>query len=397
MKNLIISLFALASLMLLADCQEGYQPASATITPTKTKTPSPVLTATNVQNTIEAPGRANTIEVPAFEFPTPVPPTVTRTATQPKPEATQTTPMTPPLQIAEGEAIGPWWSEDSKIIYFFKGGSYWGYELETGRTHPADVREPIPTMQKSPSGFDQKRFQAWISPSGEKVFFTTLLAPTPTLIPDLGEGDQSYIGWPADLWIWESGVTRSIGRINNCIADVKWSPNNDRILLSRVSSGGRYEFGSVPACKDTFAWYIDVDDNRLVPLEVEDKDQDVNFFEYSPNGDWLPYREGEILYLIETRQWTKVALNIPRDNYLVEWIDDQTLLVRYSLHLDVLAEGLGIYSVSKNAFAEIVSEQTAIRGYVFAHPAISPDKNWLVVEVESVLSWNGLWLIDLTP
>jgi hypothetical protein len=194
-------------------------------------------------------------------------------------------------QLTSMNAGEPWWSKDSRTLYFSTIGpdsQVWSIDLTTNAVHPApDVLSPYRraiSLTASLIPAEVFEYNISVSPSGERIIFPRPIAPTEPA-EEFCDG-ESCISIPAnEIWVVDV-ENRSLtqlqmeGELTTIEVDFLWSGDESRVVI------GVNPFWTTGSDTPT-VWIADLSSGRVYPMGY--RDERVFRRSISPNGDFVIY------------------------------------------------------------------------------------------------------------
>jgi Tol biopolymer transport system component len=227
-----------------------------------------------------------------------------------------------------------------------------------------------------------------ISPSGRKAIYLVRLEPTSTPPPGPVDGEIWLGGGPAEVWLWDEGSSRSIGKIEHCATYYQWSSDEQIIVVTPL--------GFLSHCGDIFVWIIDLVKGQITPI-LGGTSTIVPMYGISPNGKYLLYNLDQQLYFMDLETFETKMVSTKGINFAdSQWFDDKSLLVMYQItgklkkigRLD-LESGDIIDLLTSNNLPEITRQ---IPNFI----RLSPDHKQLAISLRDTRDIeHSLWVIKV--
>ncbi len=298
----------------------------------------------------------------------------------------------------KGSIQDAWWSSDKTTLYFgilYKGN--FAYDPLSEKITGVEVAEVL-AQTPEPQIASPLYRPSYVAPSGNRALYLKLADAPPTITPNPAiEGGE--VGFPRvnlELWLWEEGVSRSIGQLDHCeIGDHFWTAAEDKLVL--------VEFGlPMQSCgnMDTFpqAWLVDLSQNKITPLFHQPESPYVKVYGFSPDGSQLLYGfpsdvTGANLHLLDVATLTSRKLEAPIER-AIQWIDDEKILVYYG------EEGIfgppyqvGILDIETLDFVRLIE---GFDGLHIGNVSLSKDQQWLAFSTgDEYFLQTSLWVLPM--
>lgn len=391
MTRIISCFFLLLSLV-------GTACNSITVTSQPSSTTRPVMTVTSGTSnmpttaTVFAGEQAQVINTtsPLTEIPT-----------SPAQDAAESQPANAffdPQIIASADIQDVWWSPDANTLYYgvLIEGNF-AYHVESGivsnpslgeilrQTPQPEILAQLPPTYRTP----------FISPDGSRAIYIRLTdgPPSPTFDPEIEGGEITSDSHLLEMWLWDNGSSRSLGKIRQCWLDEHfWSADEGKVVL--IESG-------IPMilCNglEAQAWLIDLRTLKPHPLFAPSQFPPLQIYGFSPSGNRLLVgffsdESGANLHLLDTNTLALTPLRAPV-NWAIQWLDEHRILVEYRGDLLSPPYPIGILDLQSIEFTELLPQ---FNDLFVRNVKVSPNNIWMAFTTgRDPFSQDNLWLMKL--
>jgi hypothetical protein len=352
-------------------------------------------------STVEPSPKANQPESTAA--PTISPPTVEPSpkANQPESTATPTVPSQMVKQVTTKVVFRGnfWWADDQTLYYAIgeRASNWWSYYVQDDiakalKTPPLQPGSPSPdVLAEMPEGATSIS----ASPSGQKVLYVVELVSTPTPDPEAA-GEPARISIPSELWLLESGTSRRVGAIENCVEAYLWSDDEH----FTIAQG--WDFTT---CQGDI-WLANLETLQVRSL-VSGEEEWLEVIDISPLGQKILLRsktDGR-LYILDVDSSQTESLDLAQWAW-GNWLDEQHLVVgensvrggaRWVYNM------FWLYDTEYHKRVQVLDTDivSALSGQEFAYLSLSPDRQWLAFVVgDDLLGSLGageIWVMQVNP
>lgn len=323
------------------------------------------------------------------------------TPTNPAQETTESQPgivFSDLRNISSSNIQDVWWSPDSGTLYYgvlFEGNFAYNIEKRTSasvsldeilrQTPTPEILTQLPSMYKTPH----------ISPSGNRAIYIKLADAPPTITPDLeAEGGENISNSHVlEMWLWENGSSRSLGKIRQCWLDEQfWSTDEGKVVL--VESG----IPMIPCSGvEAQAWLIDLRTSKSYPLFPPSRFPPLQVYGFSPSGTYLlvgffSNETGANLNLLNINTLDLIPLQSPV-NMVLQWINERKILVEYRGDLPSSPYPIGILDIQTMEFIELLP---VFNDLFVKNVKIAPNQGWIAFTTgKDPFSQDNLWVMEV--
>jgi hypothetical protein len=288
---------------------------------------------------------------------------------------------------------GPWWGENSALIFFATYGQNHVYDIYNRTIKPISVDDVLAQTQ-TPSILKllPPYYKAYVSPSGNQALYFELddTSPTPPVMEDGYTAQNDLL--KATLWLWKENQQIRLGEISVCdIVPHYWTVDETKVILVE---GQIY----MTPCIETNAqaWLIDLNKKIIQPLFPRQTDSQLQVYGITPDQKMLygffSDETGANLGLLNLNTLQKEEIKAPIHDVL-GWLDNNSLVVIYRDD-NSPPYPLGILDIQSLNFINLTEQ---FSGKYISSYQLSPNKKWIAFTTGSGwFKYDNLWLLKFS-